>query len=81
MVRRQADRPYEVCYRHAIVKSQQRHVVVEIAVAEFLRNRSQHEPRLRAQAVVAAIVLAERHFDHKPHKSFHAMCGCNDSGD
>jgi hypothetical protein len=35
-VRRQADWPNVVGYRHAIIKPQQRHIVIEIAVAELL---------------------------------------------
>lgn len=77
-VSRQADWPYVVCNWHAIVESQQGHVVIKIAVAELLRNCAQHESCLGANAIVASIMLAECHLNHEPHKSFHTMCGCEE---
>lgn len=74
-VRRQTDRSNVVGYRHAIVEPQQRHVVIEVAVAELLGDCTQYESRLWSHAVVASIVLAKRHLNHEPHESFDAMRG------
>lgn len=76
VVVRQADWSDEVGDWHAIVESQQRDVFIEVAVAELLGDRAQHESGLRTHAVVASIMFAERHFDHEPHESFDAMRGC-----
>lgn len=57
----QTDGSNEVCYRHAIVKSKQSHVTIEVTVAELLWDRSQYESRLGTCSVVASVVLAERY--------------------
>lgn len=77
---RQADWPNEVSKWHAIIESQQGHVVIKIAVAEFLGNCTQHESRLRSHAVITSIMLTKCHLNHEPHKSFHAMSGCDTRG-
>lgn len=73
---RQADWSDEVGDRHAIVKSQQCDVFIEVAVAELLGNCTQHKSGFGAHAVIAPVVFAERHFDHEPHESFDTMRGC-----
>lgn len=72
---RQADRPDHIVDGHAIVEAQQRNVIVEVREAELLRNGAQHEARLRAHRVVAAIVLAEGDLDHEPHETGKERCG------
>lgn len=75
---RQTDWPYVVCNGHAIVESQQGHVVIKIAVAELLRNGAQHESRLGANTIVASIVFTECHLNHEPHETLNAMSGCKE---
>lgn len=76
VVVREADWSNEVGDWHAIVESQQRDVFIEVAVAELLGDRAQHESGLGTHAVIASIMFTERHFDHEPHESFDAMRGC-----
>jgi hypothetical protein len=72
----QTDGTDEVCYRHAIVESKQRHIIIEITVTKFLRYRSQYEARLGAHRVIATIVLAECNLDHEPHEAFDLESVC-----
>lgn len=69
-IRGQADGTNEICYRHAIIQSKQRHIIIEITVTKLLRYRSQYEACLGAHWVIATIVLTKRNLDHEPHEAF-----------
>lgn len=75
----QTDRPDRFRYRYNIVESEQSDVVVEVEVAEVAGYCSQYEPSFRFPRLVAAVVFAERHFYHEPHKPENKQYSVNQS--
>lgn len=63
------DRPDSVGDGHTVVEAEDGDVVVKVEVAEVSRGGAQHEACFGLVVGGAAIVLAKRHFDHKPHES------------